>query len=150
MTSYMATPTESSTIPFRILVADDDEDMRELVVEAMRAEGYRVEETATGQGLLDRLSAVILDDQEDPFDLVISDIRMPLMSGTEILAGIRDLGCEMDFVLMSAFADEDTHREAAKLGAVAILDKPFELDRLRGLVRGLVRGRSRETARSEV
>jgi CheY-like chemotaxis protein len=129
----------------RVLVADDDRGLRDLVAEALRADGHAVAEASSGEGLLERLSALIVDQREPPFDLVISDLRMPLLLGTEVLAGIRALGSRLEFVLMTAFGDERVHREAVALGALAalaVLDKPFELARLRDLVGALARGRA--------
>lgn len=120
---------------YRILVADDDPGMRELVAEALRRDGYEVHEVSSGAGLLERLSAFLLDGACIEIDLVISDIRMPLITGLEMLAGLRDVQCTIDFILMTAFGDETTHREAERLGAIALLNKPFELRALRALVR---------------
>ncbi len=119
----------------RILVADDDPGMRALVAEALRKDGYEVHEVSSGAGLLERLSAFLLDGACIEIDLVISDIRMPLLSGLEMLAGLRDVECAVDFILMTAFGDEHVHREAERLGAIALLNKPFELKKLRTLVR---------------
>jgi len=120
---------------YRILVADDDPEMRRLVVDALRADGYDVREASSGAGLLDQMSSYFLDGTNLPIDLVISDIRMPLITGLEMLAGLRAVDCPMDFILMTAFGDEKTQREAERLGALALFDKPFELSALRALVR---------------
>jgi len=119
---------------FRILVADDDAEMRALIVDALRADGYEVHGAASGAELLDQLSPVFLDAAEAHFDLVISDIRMPLLTGLEMLAGLRDVACPMEVILITAFADEDARREAERLGALALFDKPFQLSSLRELV----------------
>lgn len=119
---------------YRILVADDDLGMRSLVAEALREDGFMVEAIATGADLLSQLSAELFNDGGIHFDLVVSDIRMPLISGLEMLEALREVHCQLDFILMTAFGDEHCHDEAARLGAVAILDKPFHLSTLRGMV----------------
>ncbi len=126
---------------YHILVADDDAAMRSLVADALRSDGHLIVEVATGAGLLDALTSVILDGAAPRFDLIVSDIRMPLITGLEVLEGLRALGAPVDCILMTAFGDERTHGEAAELGAIAVLDKPFSLDRLRAIVRSCRRCR---------
>jgi DNA-binding response OmpR family regulator len=121
-----------------VLVAEDDPEMRRLIVEALRKDGYVVEEEADGGRLLTRLGAsASFEGRCDAFDLIVSDIRMPICSGLEVVKGLRDQRCETPVILMTAFGDEDTRARAHELGAV-LFEKPFEMKTLRLIAKGLL------------
>jgi DNA-binding response OmpR family regulator len=124
--------------PPRILVAEDDDSMRYLVVEALQKDGYDVQEASDG-----RLLAALAREFENgapSIDLLISDVRMPICSGLEVLAHLRAARCQIPIVLMTAFGDDWTRSEARRLGAVMI-DKPFPLVELRAVVARMLRTR---------
>jgi CheY-like chemotaxis protein len=117
--------------PVRVLLADDDRDTREAVAEALRSDGYEVIEAHNGWELLQHLAAGE-DSAPMPVNLVISDVRMPGKNGLEVLAGFRwATGGSTPFIVITGFGDSQTHAEARRLGASAVLAKPFELDQLR-------------------
>jgi len=123
----------------RVLVAEDDPAMRELIVAVLRVDGYEVLEASDGRRLLAYIQSSVVDGkQTPPPDLIISDIRMPGYTGLEILKALREAELEVPVVLISAFADDDVHRQAFELGAV-MMDKPLELSTLRNTVKLLVR-----------
>lgn len=123
--------TQQRNRPLRILLAEDEEDIRQLVAIALRAQGYEVIEARTGAELLDELGESLLYDRPlSKPDVIISDIRMPGFTGLEILAGLRDAEWSTTFVLMTAFADAETRAEAIRLGADAIFEKPFDIEEL--------------------
>ena len=114
--------------PTRILLAEDDDEMRRLLADALRDEGYVVEEARDGNELMARVrSAVLSGDGRAPVDLVISDIRMPGCSGLDVLRSLRDEDWSVPVILITAFGDEETHRTARQNGATMVLDKPFEM-----------------------
>jgi DNA-binding response OmpR family regulator len=114
--------------PTRVLLAEDDEEMRTMLAAALRHEGYEVEEAHDGNELLARVrSSVLSTDGGAPVDLVVSDIRMPGCSGLEVLRSLRDEDWAVPFILITAFGDEETHRTAEEYGATLVLDKPFEM-----------------------
>lgn len=120
----------------RVLVAEDDWDMRELIVASLRADGYDV----TAASDLDRLGdSVGVDTSPDAVALIVTDNRMPGCTGLELLTALRAARWETPVILITAFGSAETHRHAASLGATAVLDKPFPLDQLRALVRDTVR-----------
>jgi DNA-binding response OmpR family regulator len=119
----------------RVAVAEDDPDMRGLVGDALRRDGYTVIELADGADLKRELS----ERSEGPVDLVVSDIRIPLVTGLEILRSLRAARSAIPVVLMTAFGDEATRSEAVRLGAI-VFSKPFKLEDLRGAVRALLAG----------
>ena len=105
--------------------------MRSLVADALRADGYDVVELADGGRLLvDMAERLKGGGAGDSLDLLVSDIRMPICSGLQILAALRDAHWRTPVILMTAFGDEATRRQAESLAAV-LLDKPFDLDDLR-------------------
>ncbi|MCC7384649.1 MAG: response regulator transcription factor [Deltaproteobacteria bacterium] len=120
-----------------VLVAEDDTEMRKLVAEALRGEGYRVTEVASGNALLGHLHTSLSFGVPDAPDLVVSDVRMPGWNGLEVLAIAQGLACP-PMLLITAFGDRETHRLAGELGAAAMIDKPFDIDDLLGRVREIL------------
>jgi CheY-like chemotaxis protein len=123
-----------------VLVAEDDDDMRALLVHALRKGHYRVSECSDGWGLLAKVNSYLSPEtgrREEKIDLIISDIRMPGLTGMELLDGVEGIPGFPPMILITAFGDEDTHRRAHRLGAVTF-DKPFDLDDLLSKVHELV------------
>lgn len=127
-------PREEATRRPRIAVADDSAEMRALIATTLRADGYDVVESGDGHELVRLLEPIEPERHATSVDLVVSDLRMPELSGMDVLGALHDRALHTPFILITAFGDEDTHREAHELGAAAVLDKPFDLDRLRTLV----------------
>jgi DNA-binding response OmpR family regulator len=118
------------------VLAEDDPDLRETLALAMRNEGYEVIEVEDGLQLLRYLAVNMRVDGQGPsVDLVISDIRMPGKSGLEVLAGVQWGMHPPPFILVTAFSDAATRAEASRLGAAALVLKPFKLDQIRAVVR---------------
>ncbi len=115
----------------RILLAEDDREMRRLLASVLRKEGFEVVAVADGNELLSVLaSQMSLSHTHATTDLIISDVRMPGHSGLDVLAGLRRSGWDTPILLITAFGDDETHAHARRLGAAAIMDKPFDLDDL--------------------
>ena len=120
---------------YRILVAEDDAEMRRLVVEILRKDGHEVLEAEDGRGLV----AALADSLSFPaLDLIVSDVRMPVHNGLEVLEQLAQ--GRLSVILMTAFADEETRRRAARLGAV-LLDKPITVSTLRNAVNDSLHGK---------
>jgi DNA-binding response OmpR family regulator len=124
--------------PPHILLAEDDEEMRKTLSSLLRACGYRVVECSDGLDLLKMFGASQLQTHAPGYSLLISDIRMPGLSGLEILEGFRGKPGFPPVILITAFGDEETHVKARESGAVAVLDKPFEVEDLLAMVRETV------------
>jgi CheY-like chemotaxis protein len=123
----------------RILLADDDAAFRTLLQMALAGDGYDVVAVKDGTELLERLSVSLsAGAAEDRFDVVVSDVRMPGWTGLNVLLSMRHQANPPPVVLITAFGDERLHEQAVKAGAIAVLDKPFELDDLRALVSRLM------------
>jgi CheY-like chemotaxis protein len=113
-----------------ILLAEDDDEMRTFMAWVLRRKGYEVTECSTGLHLLDSLGSFVLSAEPVNFDLIISDIRMPGVTGLEVLEGLQAYKGFPPVILITAFGDEETHLRARQLGAVALFDKPFDLEDL--------------------
>ena len=130
-----ATAKRTAIEPKRLLVAEDDEALRGLIVETLRNDGFQVIEAKHGLELLEVLEPALFEGREDGRpDLIISDYHMPGCTGMSILAGINSIGLNIPFIVITAFGDEATHTKARTLGAVAVLNKPFTLEDLRTAV----------------
>jgi two-component system response regulator HydG len=112
----------------RILVCDDQELMRDSLATNLAREGHEV--VATGDGTV----AVTKLEGSGRFDLLITDLKMPKMTGMELLAEAKRLRPDMPVVLMTAFASVQTAVEAMKLGAYDYIQKPFDGDEIKMLV----------------
>jgi DNA-binding response OmpR family regulator len=113
-----------------ILLAEDNHDMRELLAMSLRKNGYKVTEFADGLSMLERYFSIDSAQKDAAFDLVISDVRMPGLTGMEILQDMYDHKGFPPVILITAFGDEETHKQAYLLGAVAMFDKPFNIEDL--------------------
>ncbi len=125
---------------FRVLLAEDDKEMRRLLAQALRNCGYDVVACPDGMAMLTHLADFLLPEELGPeqFDLIISDIRMPGISGMEVLEGKPRQKTFPPMILITAFGDDETHDMAAALGAAAMFDKPFDLDDLLGTVKSIL------------
>jgi DNA-binding response OmpR family regulator len=122
-----------------VLVAEDDPAMRALVVEALRKDGYVVSEASDGGRLLVTLAREFLDATgAEAFDLLITDLRMPICTGLQIVEQLRAVRCPLPIILMTAFGDDGTRRRARSLAAL-LLEKPFPLTELRSAASCLLR-----------
>lgn len=121
----------------RILVADDEESMRWVLSKALKRKGFTVDLADDGRQAL----ALI---QENSYDLAILDIKMPGMSGLDLLDRIREMKSDLLVVIMTAEASMKNAVEAMKRGAYDYITKPFDLDVIDAIVEKV--GRAREIA----
>jgi two-component system, response regulator FlrC len=133
-------PAEASAPgPRRILLAEDDLEMRRFVGDALRRRGYHVIEAANGTELIQRLTDwLLVPSDQAPFDLVISDHRMPGFTGLGVLRGLQSFRCPPPFIVITAFGGSEFAVEAERAGARAVLDKPFDSRVLLQLVTDLI------------
>jgi len=109
--------------PFRILVVDDEPAQRELVGGFLRKHGFDVVEAGGGREAVARF-------KQEAFDLVLTDQRMPDLSGTEVLEAVRSTSPETAVVIITAYGTIETAVSAVKAGAADYLTKPLNLDDL--------------------
>ena len=112
----------------RILIVDDDPGQRSLLETFLRAHGYRTQTAGSGEAALQLLA-------EETFAMMISDVRMPGMSGLETLRRVRQKHPALPVLLVTAFADIRSAVSAMRDGAVNYLAKPIDLDELLASVR---------------
>lgn len=119
----------------RVLLAEDDTEMRRLLASVLRKHRYEVVEAADGKELIDRVSESI--DEGYPLDFIVTDVRMPRLTGTQVMRLMERAGVDVPVIVITAFGDHATRIEAYYYGAVAVLDKPFEIDTFMDEVRRL-------------
>ena len=128
----MATDTETepaTTAPPRVLVVDDERSMRELLTIVLKRDGYEVLVAEDGKRAIELL-------KKQRVDILITDIRMPQMSGVDVLREAKNIDPEIISIVMTAFASTDTAVEALRLGAADYVHKsPSAANELRLRVR---------------
>jgi len=110
-----------------LLIVDDELGMRQFLTHLFQREGHSVRAADSARLAIESL-------RDAPADLVISDIRMPDMNGIELLRTVRELLPNIEVIMMTAFANVDTAREAFMLGAYDFIQKPFDNDLLKETV----------------
>jgi len=119
-----AAGTESA----RILVVDDERSMREMLSILLKREGHQVSVAENGQGAIDLLN-------QRPFDLVVSDARMPDVDGLEVLRHARSINPSVIAIMVTAYGSPDLLRGVAQLGVNDYVEKPFNTEVLRFRIR---------------
>jgi DNA-binding NtrC family response regulator len=111
----------------KILLADDDKNIRKVLVTELTEEGYIVSEAETGTRALELL-------ERDEFDVFLLDLNMPGMAGMEVLKKTSSLQIPVEVIILTAHATVSTAVEAMKLGAYDFLTKPFKIEELRAII----------------
>jgi len=118
-----ATPRTSSLERPRVLVVDDEEAVRDLIVKTLTMADYDVNSAADGQSALDAL-------KDTDFDLLITDLRMPGMDGLTVIRQARRLSPSLPIIIITGYSTEASAIEAINLGVCGYLTKPFRLPRI--------------------
>jgi DNA-binding NtrC family response regulator len=113
--------------PARILVVDDERNIRHTLQIVLRTEGYHVDVTSNGEEALEKC-------REQHYEVALVDLQMPKMGGLELLRYLRGLSPETAVVILTAYGTVARAVQAMKLGAVDFLEKPFDPRALRLLV----------------
>lgn len=125
----------------KILVVDDEQSMRDFLKILLQKEGYTVDTGNNADSALDIL-------EKSSYDLIISDIRMPGMSGLEMLGIIKEKYPNMPVIMITAFASPDDAVSAMQNGAFDYISKPFNVDEIKSVIESATRqkddGQSRE------
>ena len=115
------------TEPCRILLVEDDREMLELVQEHLEGEGHTVTPAGLGAEAIARLKA-------EPFDIVLTDLRLPDVDGLEVLQASRETQRDLPVILITAFGTIETAIQAIRQGAYDFVTKPFAMDEISLLV----------------
>jgi len=121
---------------WRVLIAEDDPQMRAWLRLALRSSGVQIEEVPSGQALLDRIA----DDDDAHVDAVITDVRMPGPDGLKVLAMARTAGLDTPALVITAFPDPGVVAAVGRLARTTLLPKPFDAGELRTALRTLLAG----------
>jgi len=114
----------------RILLAEDDLEMRRMLSWYLQKKGCNVTACKDGNDLMRHLGLPVPLEDFQGFDLIISDIRMPGATGLQVLEAAKEFDDFPPIILITAFPDKQTLDLAKRLGAAAILSKPFDMDDL--------------------
>lgn len=121
----------------RILVVDDEESIREFLEIMLKKEGYEIACAEDGQVAIDLL-------QKRSFDMVISDLQMPNVTGIELLKHVKDNYPDLLFMMITAFGTTESAVDAMKMGAYDYITKPFKIDEVRLNIANALRSQSLE------
>ncbi|MHC4939729.1 MAG: sigma-54-dependent transcriptional regulator [Planctomycetota bacterium] len=113
----------SEPTPLRILVVDDEESVRFFLQRGLTKAGYHVDEASSGGEAIEKLGAL-------PYDVVLTDLVMPEVSGLDVLAAAQEMDGGAVVILMTAHGSVDNAIDALRLGACDYLAKPFEMKEL--------------------
>ncbi len=118
----VSAPTAKKTAR-RVLVVDDEEQVRAIIAEALQGAGYRVEQAIDGADALERI-------QKNPPDLITLDIRMPRLDGMAVLRAVRERHPALPVIVITGLAMDEEVDAAEVLGIAAFVRKPFEVGNL--------------------
>jgi DNA-binding NtrC family response regulator len=114
----------------RLLIVEDDHEMRDLLRKVLEKEGFHVNVACNGQQAL----AILAASQFQQFDLVVTDLLMPNDGGLELLGVVHQARPSLPVIIVTAFGDWDSYSRALELGAAAFISKPLKMAELRSAV----------------
>lgn len=117
-----------------ILVVDDQDGVRQLLMEILRGEGFEVSSVSNGYEALEAL------EKKCP-DLILVDIKMPRMNGLDLLREIKNKGYPCLPVMMTAYGELEIANEAMELGVRHFINKPFDIDDFRKAIREVLKNK---------
>ncbi|UJS18087.1 MAG: diguanylate cyclase [Candidatus Jettenia sp.] len=113
--------------PIRILIVDDEEIIRDLLYDTLSQTGYKVKVAINGRDAVKQI-------ENEPFEIVITDLRMPGISGIELLQYVLKMNPDVCVLIMTAYGTVESAVNAMKLGAYDYICKPFELEEMKIIV----------------
>jgi len=126
-----------------VLVVDDTKNIRLLLTKCLELEGYTVKTANDGHEALEMFKSEV-------FDLAFLDIKMPQVSGTEVLKRIRELGINTPVIIITAYATVKNAVECTQMGAVAYIQKPFTADKVRSILNDFIGTSNTNTLEVEI
>lgn len=122
-----------------ILVVDDEENAREGLSKILSKEGYKVETAANGKEAIDNL-------KRQRYDLVITDMRMPLMDGFEVLREIKKMDENIGVIMITAYGEVESYLEAMNMGAFEYINKPVRVNELKRVITKVLEARQKKAS----
>lgn len=120
-----------------ILIVDDEEALREALVKILEDDGYEVIAAESGERAIE-----ILHDY--PVDLMLTDIRMPGMSGIDLLKKVREIHHTLGVIILTGYGEIESYIEAMHFGALEYVSKPFKMNELKFIVNKLLNNTDNE------
>ena len=125
--------------PPQVLIAEDEQDIRVAIAEWFARDGWKTGDAGDGSEFFEKVEPILEGKQTDPdIDLIISDIAMPGIDVMDILRGLRQIGCEVPIIVVSALADAELPRKVEQLNMARFFAKPFSLEELQQAARYLL------------
>ena len=125
------TPSARAHTRPRVLLVEDDAEMRAMLEAALVRAGFEVQELPDGERALETLGSLLLGGRsQSGLDLVITDNRMPHFEGLDILEALRMTLEPVPLIMITAFGDPELHERVERQPDAMILDKPFDLEEL--------------------
>ena len=116
------------TRPMRVLVVDDDKDFRENLLDILDSHGYEAIAASDGFDAIERIK------ESEHFDVVLMDIKMPVMDGVETFRQVKQIDPDSTVIMVTAYSRDELVKDALREGAYAIFYKPVEIEKLLGVV----------------
>ena len=116
---------------YRILIVDDDKLVRWSLIEVLNKNGYEATSTETGEEAINKI-------EDARFDLVITDLRLPGIGGFEVLNRVKEINPSTKVIMITAYGSESVANEARAKGAELLVNKPFEINRIREEVKEIL------------
>lgn len=111
----------------KILIVDDEKNIRMTLKHSLKSENYEIDMAVNGEEALEKIKG-------EKFDIVLLDIKMPGLTGMEVLKKIRENGNKVNIIMMTAYGSVEKAVEAMKLGAIDFVSKPFTHNEIRNIV----------------
>lgn len=121
----------------KILIVDDEEIMRSFLLDVFVDEGYELDSASNGEEALEKIS-------RNFYQLIITDIRMPGVDGTEVLKKAKEVNPQTEVIIITGYASPQIKQKCQRLGAAYYIAKPFQINQIRALVNKLVRGKLKQ------
>jgi len=112
---------------YKILVADDEQVVRDVFSRFLSQEGYEIFPVGNGKEALDRI-------EEDNFDLLLLDLNMPIMGGMEVIAKVNEAKNDLIMIVITGYATLDTAKEAIRQGCFDYITKPFDIEEVKVII----------------
>lgn len=120
----------------KVLLAEDDDDLRWVLRQVLELDGFQVEDVADGEELLDRIANTLAYDSSPPMpDVVVTDLRMPGFNALTLVETLRYDGWLVPVIVITAFGDPETEERIAALGRARMFHKPLNIDALECAIR---------------
>ena len=123
----------------KVLIVDDEASIRNSLLESLTTEGYDAETAESGEEALAKCHGTV-------FDLVITDLRLPGVTGLDILKALRNQGNPIPVIMMTAYGDMETALKAMRGGAYDFIPKPFKLSAIKKQVKAALRATAEREA----